>query len=282
MVDPRLRELLEDVAGGGTSPDDALDRLRTLPFADLGFARVDHHRPLRQGFPEAVYAPGKTAEQCAAIVAELVAGPTTAGPTTAGSDERATVGGARPVLLTRADQAQAAAALALTPGGRYDPVARLAVWKPHPRRTGSAVVACAGTADLPVAEEAAGTLTALGWPPVRLTDVGVAGIHRLLAEEPVLQAADVILVVAGMEGALASAVGGLAAAPIISVPTSAGYGSSLEGVTAMLAMLASCAPGVAVMGIDNGYGAAVAAARILAALERAREVHQPPPRQDQP
>jgi len=257
MVDPRLRELLEDVAGGATSPADALERLRTLPFADLGFARVDHHRPLRQGFPEAVYAPGKTAEQCAAIVAELVA-----------SDWG-------PVLLTRATEEQAAAALAVTPGGTYDPVARLGVWKPHPRRTGSAVVACAGTADLPVAEEAAAALTALGWPPVRLTDVGVAGIHRLLAEEPVLQAADVILVIAGMEGALASAVGGLAAPPVIAVPTSAGYGSSLEGVTALLAMLASCAPGVAVMGIDNGYGAACAAARILAALERARTPDRP-------
>ena len=253
MVDPRLRELLEDVAGGATSPAAALERLRSLPFADLGFARVDHHRPLRQGFPEAVYAPGKTPDQCAAIVAELVAGPT-----------------AGPVLLTRANEEQAAAALARTAGGRYDPVARLGVWNPHPRRTGSAVVACAGTADLPVAEEAARTLRALGWPPVRLTDVGVAGIHRLLAEEPVLQASDVIVVVAGMEGALASAVGGLAAAPVISVPTSAGYGSSLEGVTALLAMLASCAPGVAVMGIDNGYGAACAAARILGALERAR------------
>ena len=172
--------------------------------------------------------------------------------------------------LGPATEDQAAAALAVTPGGAYDRVARLGVWNPHPRRTGSAVVACAGTADLPVAEEAAGTLRALGWPPVRLTDVGVAGIHRLLAEEPVLQASDVIVVVAGMEGALASAVGGLAAAPVISVPTSAGYGSSLEGVTALLAMLASCAPGVAVMGIDNGYGAACAAARILGALERAR------------
>jgi len=253
MVDPRLHELLEDVARGATSPAAAADRLRTLPFADLGFARVDHHRPLRQGFPEAVYAPGKTPEQCAAIVAELVAGPT---------------GG--PVLLTRATEEQAQAARSLTPGGSYDAPARLGVWKPLPRRTGSAVVACAGTADLPVAEEASAVLAALGWPPVRLTDVGVAGIHRLLAEEPVLQAADVIVVVAGMEGALASAVGGLAAAPVIAVPTSAGYGASLEGVTALLAMLASCAPGVAVMGIDNGYGAAVAAARILAALERAR------------
>jgi NCAIR mutase (PurE)-related protein len=253
MVDPSLRELLDEVATGATSPADALDRLRTLPFADLGFARVDHHRTLRQGFPEAVYAPGKTPAQCAAIVAELVHGP-----------------GAGPILLTRVDEATAQVALAQTPGGRYDPVARLGVWRPRARRTGSAVVACAGTADLPVAEEAAATLTALGWPPVRLTDVGVAGIHRLLAEEPVLQAADVIVVVAGMEGALASAVGGLASAPIIAVPTSAGYGSSLEGVTALLAMLASCAPGVSVMGIDNGYGAACAAARILGALERAR------------
>jgi len=258
MVDPSLHQLLEDVARGATSPAAALERLRGLPFADLGFARVDHHRPLRQGFPEAVYAPGKTPAQCAAIVAELAAGPT-----------------AGPVLLTRAGEDVAAAALARTPGGRYDPVARLAVWNPLPRRTGSAVVACAGTADLPVAEEAATTLAALGWPPARLTDVGVAGIHRLLAEEPVLQAADVIVVVAGMEGALASAVGGLAAAPVISVPTSAGYGSSLEGVTALLAMLASCAPGVAVMGIDNGYGAACAAARILGALERARTGDRP-------
>jgi NCAIR mutase (PurE)-related protein len=258
MTDPSLRELLDEVATGATSPAAALDRLRTLPFADLGFARVDHHRPLRQGFPEAVYGPGKTPAQCAAIVAELVSGPTSG-----------------PVLLTRADEEKAAAALSEAPGGTYDPVARIAVWKPRPRRTGSAVIACAGTADLPVAEEAAATLNALGWPPVRLTDVGVAGIHRLLAEEPVLQAADVILVVAGMEGALASAVGGLAAAPTIAVPTSAGYGSSLEGVTALLAMLASCAPGVAVMGIDNGFGAACAAARILGALERARPGDNP-------
>jgi pyridinium-3,5-biscarboxylic acid mononucleotide synthase len=258
MVDPSLRALLEDVADGATSPAAALERLRTLPFADLGFARVDHHRPLRQGFPEAVYAPGKTPAQCAAIVAELVNGPTSG-----------------PVLLTRVDEATVATVLAVVPGGHYDPVACLGVWKPLSRRTGSAVLACAGTADLPVAEEAAVTLTALGWPPVRLTDVGVAGIHRLLAEEPVLQAADVILVVAGMEGALASAVGGLAAAPIVAVPTSTGYGSSLEGVTALLAMLASCAPGVTVMGIDNGYGAAVAAARILAGLERARTADRP-------
>ena len=247
---PGLQRLLEDVAVGTVSSGDALDRLRTLPFADLGFARVDHHRPLRQGFPEAVYSPGKTPEQCAAIVAELAGGPT-----------------AGPVLLTRASPELAAAVLDRVPGGSYRAEARLAVWKPAARRTGEAVVACAGTADLPVAEEAAATLEALGWPPRRLTDVGVAGIHRLLADQPVLASADVVIVVAGMEGALASAVGGLVSAPVVAVPTSAGYGSSLEGITALLAMLSSCAPGVAVVGIDNGFGAACAAARFLGRLE---------------
>jgi NCAIR mutase (PurE)-related protein len=249
MDQSSLRRILDDVAAGA-SIDEALERLRTLPFADLGFARVDHHRLLRQGFPEAVYSPGKSPERCAAIVAELLSGPT---------------GG--PVLLTRAGPELAAAVLRAVPGGRYEESARLVCWHPSPRRTGEAVVACAGTADLPVADEAAATLTALGWPPRRLTDVGVAGLHRLLADEPVLRAADVIVVVAGMEGALASAVGGLVGAPVVAVPTSAGYGSSLEGITALLAMLASCAPGVTVVGIDNGYGAACAAARILTRLD---------------
>ena len=251
MDEPTLRRILEDVAGGATSPAAALEAVRTLPFADLGFARVDHHRELRQGFPEAVYAPGKSPEQCVAIVTELLEGPT---------------GG--PVLLTRAGVDLAEQVLARVPGGEYNPAARLARWRPAPRRTGEAVVACAGTADLPVAEEAAATLEALGWPPARLTDVGVAGLHRLLADEPVLRTADVVVVVAGMEGALASLVGGLVAGPVVAVPTSAGYGSSLEGITALLAMLSSCAPGVVVVGIDNGYGAACAAARILGRLER--------------
>ncbi|MGH9041216.1 MAG: nickel pincer cofactor biosynthesis protein LarB [Acidimicrobiia bacterium] len=246
MDEPTLREILENVAVGATSTDAAFERVRTLPFADLGFARVDHHRELRQGFPEAVYSPGKTAGQCTAIVTELLEGPS---------------GG--PVLLTRAGPDLAATVLAEVPGGAYHDVARLAVWRPAARRPGTAVVTCAGTADLPVAEEVAATLEALGWPPARLNDVGVAGLHRLLADEPTLRAADVVIVVAGMEGALASAVGGLVAAPVVAVPTSAGYGSSLEGITALLAMLASCAPGVAVVGIDNGYGAACAAARIL-------------------
>jgi hypothetical protein len=247
--EPTLRRILEDVAGGTTSPAAAFERVRRLPFADLGFARVDHHRPLRQGFPEAVYSPGKTPSQCTAIVTELLAG----------SDSG-------PVLLTRADPEVAATVLDAVPGGEHLPVARLVRWRPSSRRPGEVVVATAGTADLPVAEEASATLEALGWPPRRLTDVGVAGIHRLLADEPALRAADVVLVVAGMEGALASAVGGLVAAPVVAVPTSAGYGASLEGITALLAMLASCAPGVSVVGIDNGYGAACAAARILGRL----------------
>ena len=246
MEEPTLREILNEVATGTTSPDAAFERVRTLPFADLGFARVDHHRELRQGFPEAVYSPGKTTEQCVAIVGELLDGP---------SDG--------PVLLTRAAPELASTVLEAVPGGTYHSAARLAVWRPSAPRKGSAAVTCAGTADLPVAEEAGATLSALGWPPARLNDVGVAGLHRLLADEPVLRAVDVVIVVAGMEGALASAVGGLVAAPVIAVPTSAGYGSSLEGITALLAMTASCAPGVTVVGIDNGYGAACAAARIL-------------------
>ena len=250
MNEPTLREILENVAEGVISPDAAFERVRTLPFADLGFARVDHHRELRQGFPEAVYSPGKTRDQCTAIVAELLEGPS---------------GG--PVLLTRADPDLAATVMDAVPGGTYHAGARLGVWRPAPDRIGMPVVACAGTADLPVADEVAATLEALGWPPARLTDVGVSGLHRLLADEPLLRAADVVVVVAGMEGALASAVGGLVAAPVVAVPTSAGYGSSLEGITALLAMLASCAPGVTVVGIDNGYGAACAAARILRGAE---------------
>ena len=250
MGSEHLGELLAAVASGECSVDDALDALVRLPFADLGFARVDHHRPLRQGFPEAVYAPGKTPEHCAAIVRELIDGPT---------------GG--PVLLTRATTEQADAALAACPGGSYDPLARLAVWRPADLRPGRALVVAAGTADIPVAREAAVALEALGWKPGELTDVGVAGIHRLLSEQDALRTADAIVVVAGMEGALASAVGGLVAAPVVAVPTSAGYGASFAGMTALLAMLASCAPGVAVVGIDNGYGAACAVARILGTRE---------------
>jgi pyridinium-3,5-biscarboxylic acid mononucleotide synthase len=239
-----LRRLLDAVQVGAVTTDDAVDRLRHLPYADLGFARVDHHRALRQGMAEAVYGPGKTPGQCAEIVAELVAAP-----------------GDGPVLLTRADDAQAAAALDRNPGGQR--TGATLVWRPAAPRPERVVVATAGTADLPVADECATTLAAHGLDPVRLTDVGVAGVHRLLAASDTLAGADAVVVVAGMEGALASLVGGITPAPVVAVPTSVGYGASLGGLTALLAMLASCAAGLAVVGIDNGFGAAYAVLRML-------------------
>ncbi len=243
MNEAALVRLMDAVRTGEVHPDDAVAELRRLPFADLGFARVDHHRVLRQGLPEAVYGPGKAPEHAAGIVAELLDA------------------GASPVLLTRASDEQAVAALAQNPGGQQH--GSLLVWRPSAPRSERVVIAAAGTADLPVADEAADVLTAFGLQPRRLTDVGVAGVHRLLAEADALAGADAIIVVAGMEGALPSLVGGLTPAPVIAVPTSVGYGASLEGVTALLGMLASCAAGLTVVGIDNGYGAACAVLRML-------------------
>ncbi|HEX3393023.1 MAG TPA: nickel pincer cofactor biosynthesis protein LarB [Acidimicrobiales bacterium] len=244
MDEITLRRLLDDVRSGVLAPDDAVHRLRRLPFADLGFARVDHHRVLRQGLPEAVYAPGKTPQQCAAIVAELLSEPD---------------GG--PVLLTRADDTQAAAALDANPGA-VRTGASLA-WRSGAERPGRVLVLTAGTADLPVADECTATLTAHGFRPVLVADVGVAGVHRLLASVDDLAAADVVVVIAGMDGALPSLVGGITPAPVVAVPTSVGYGAALEGVTALLSMLSSCAAGLTVVGIDNGFGAACAVARLL-------------------
>lgn len=244
MDELTLRRLLEDVRSGAVSADEAVGRLRRLPFADLGFARVDHHRALRQGLPEAVYGPGKTPEQCADIVAELLA------------EE-----GSGPVLLTRANEAQAEAALARNPGGAQ--TGTTVAWRPAPPRPGRILVITAGTADLPVATECVATLTAHGYRPDLVADAGVAGVHRLLATVDDLHAADVVVVVAGMEGALASLVGGITPAPVVAVPTSVGYGSAMEGVTALLAMLSSCAAGITVVGIDNGFGAACAVGRLL-------------------
>jgi len=238
-----VRRLLEDVRTGALSADDAVAALRRLPYADLGFARVDHHRALRQGRPEAVYAPGKTAEQCTAIVAELLDA------------------GASPVLLTRASPEQTRAALDGNADGEQH--GTTLVWRPSAPRPERVLVMTAGTADLPVADECATTLWAHGVEPARITDVGVAGVHRLLAVTDDLLSADAVVVVAGMEGALASIVGGLTPAPVVAVPTSAGYGAALEGVTALLAMLASCAAGITVVGIDNGFGAASAVMRLL-------------------
>ncbi|MBV8159488.1 MAG: nickel pincer cofactor biosynthesis protein LarB [Acidimicrobiia bacterium] len=244
MDEPTLRQLLADVRTGALSADEAVARLRRLPFTDLGFARVDHHRSLRQGLAEAVYAPGKTPEQCAALVAELLA-----------------EGDAGPVLLTRADDHQIAAATARNAEGAR--TASTVVWRPRLERPGRVLVVTAGTADLPVANECIACLGAYGFRPHLLTDVGVAGVHRLTASVDELLDADAVVVVAGMEGALASLVGGITPAPVVAVPTSVGYGASLEGVTALLAMLASCAAGLTVVGIDNGFGAACAVARIL-------------------
>src|SRR5437764_6194722 len=232
MDEPALRQLLDDVRAGTIGPDDAVARLRRLPFADLGFARVDHHRALRQGLPEAVYGPGKTPEQCAAIVTELLAEP-----------------GSGPVLLTRATDAQAAAAMDANDGAVR--TGSVITWRPADTKPGRVLVITAGTADLPVAEECATTLTAFGFRPTTLSDCGVAGVHRLLASADELADADAVVVVAGMEGALASLVGGITAAPVVAVPTSVGYGAALEGVTALLAMHASCPAGIPVVAIDN-------------------------------
>ena len=247
MQEADLRELLDGVRSGEVAPDDALRRLRRLPYTDLGFARVDHHRALRQGMAEAVYAPGKTPEECAAIVTALRAD-----------------GGAGPIVLTRAEPDQADAALAAQPDGVTHPgQPATIVWDPAPDRAERVAVVTAGTADGPVARECGAVLAAHGLHPVEVSDVGVSGLHRLLASVDDLADADALVVVAGMEGALPSVVAGLTAAPVIAVPTSVGYGAGLGGVTALLAMLASCAPGVAVVGIDNGYGAACAVVRLL-------------------
>ena len=252
MDEPALRQLLADVAQGTCPPEEAARRLRRLPFADLGFARVDHHRALRQGLPEAVYGPGKSPEHAAAIVVELLEEPS------------------GPVLLTRAnaDQVKAATEAATAAGfGEGAQVAHGALatvsWRPAPPRSDRVMVVTAGTADLSVAGECQAVLEVLGFRPTLLADCGVSGIHRLLESADQLGEANAVVVCAGMEGALASVIGGLTAAPVVAVPTSVGYGASLEGVTALLAMHASCAPGVTVVGIDNGYGAACAIARML-------------------
>jgi NCAIR mutase (PurE)-related protein len=239
----RLRELLLALQGGQVSPEEALARLRRLPYEDLGFARVDTHRALRAGAPEAVYCPGKTPEQVVRILARL-------------AESHANV------LATRATpEVHEAAARELRVA--WHPVARLLVASPEPvERVGLVVVVCAGTSDLPVAEEAALTAEIRGNRVERIYDAGVAGLHRLLAQHPLLLDANAIVVVAGMEGALASVVGGLVDRPVIGVPTSVGYGVSAGGFAALLTMLATCAPGVAVVNIDNGFGAACLADRI--------------------
>jgi pyridinium-3,5-biscarboxylic acid mononucleotide synthase len=243
MQKQALRALLEGVRDGEVSPEQALDQLRDLPFADLGFAHVDHHRALRTGLPEIVFGMGKTLEQLVAIVRELRAK-------------------GHAVLVTRVDAVAGRSLLQAFPDLDHDHTARavFTAWQGGgPRGRGPVCVVSAGTSDLPVAREAVVTARALGNEVSEVYDVGVAGLHRLLAKLPVLREASVVIVVAGMEGALASVVGGLVSVPVIAVPTSVGYGASFEGMAALLAMLNSCASGVTVVNIDNGFGAAYAA-----------------------
>jgi NCAIR mutase (PurE)-related protein len=249
-MDPkRIRELLEGVAAGSASVDAALAELKDLPFADLGYASVDHHRALRHGAPEVILGHGKNVEQIVGIAREL---------SRTGQN----------VLVTRLDLDKARDVTAALPGMKYVPLARTATIEQSPiPPLGEQPVALvsAGTGDLPVAEECAETLRMLGVRVERVYDVGVAGIHRLLHKREVFDRTSIVIVVAGMEGALPSVVGGIVAGPVIAVPTSIGYGVSFGGVAALAGMLSSCASGVVVCNIDNGFGAAYAAARILRA-----------------
>ena len=247
MRPEEVKALLNDMQEGTTTIDDALRLLRRSPIEDLGFAQLDVHRELRQGIPEAIYSEGKTSEQVVAIARRLVETTTSA------------------VLATRTSDEAAAALLAEFPNAQHHAVARLVVVRPQTvaQDLGTVTVVSAGTSDLPVAEEAAITAEIQGATIERINDVGVAGIHRLLAVQDRLHESDVVIVIAGMEGALASLVGGITAAPVVAVPTSIGYGASFEGLAALLAMLNSCAAGVAVMNIDNGFGAAMFALRVL-------------------
>ena len=246
MMRDRMRDLLEQVRNGTVGTDDALEQLRWLPYEDLQFARVDHHRSLRQQFPEVIFCERKTAEQVVAIAQRIVEN---------GVD----------LLATRVQPDQAEALLQAVPSAQHNATARTVSLRQSasaPDVVGEIVVMCAGTSDLPVAEEAIETARVMGHPTTLVADVGVAGLHRLLGDLERLTHAGVIIVVAGMEGALASVVGGLVDVPIIAVPTSVGYGASFGGVSALLTMLNSCAAGVTVVNIDNGFGAGAAASSI--------------------
>lgn len=237
MDEKHLRELLEGVSRGLVEVNQALESLRSLPFEDLGFAKVDHHRLLRNGAPEVVYCPGKTPEQVREIVSRLI--------------QRAAN-----VLATRATEEVFQEVLKVSPEAQYHCLARLVVARPQSKEgVGQVAVLSAGTADLPVAEEASLTAEVMGSRVLRIYDVGVAGIHRLLAHRPALLSCNAVVVVAGMEGALPSVVGGMVNRPVIAVPTSVGYGAHMGGMAALLTMLNSCVPWVSVVNIDNGFGA---------------------------
>jgi len=253
-MDERLRKLLEDVKAGRMSIDEALSMLRDLPYQDLSYAVLDHHRALRKGFPEVVFCQGKSPQQVVELISEL--------------SKRNDC-----VMATRGDEETFKAVQEAMPEARYYPQARIvAVGKGEEEPAsksedeGYILVVCAGTSDIPVAEEAAVTAEILGSRVEKLYDVGVAGLHRLLDKREKLFAAKVIIAVAGMEGALASVVGGLVACPVVAVPTSVGYGASFEGLAPLLTMLNSCAPGVAVVNVDNGFGAGYFAHNIMGVM----------------
>jgi len=234
----KIRKLLQQVADGGVSPDEAFGRLKTLPFEDLGFAKVDHHRAMRQGFPEVIFGQGKTAAQIARIAQAIYA-----------------QGAA--VLVTRVSPEKAAEVKRLMPQLVHEPEARCLsapAKQPPPPGKGKVAVVAAGTSDLPVALEAVLTAELMGSQVERVFDVGVSGLHRLLAAADVLRSASCFVVVAGMEGALPSVVAGLVDRPVVAVPTSIGYGAAFGGLAALLGMLNSCAPGLSVVNIDNGFG----------------------------
>lgn len=254
MNKPALLELLAQVQLGTVTPEQASAQLAVLPFEDIEYAKIDHHRALRTGLPEVIYAAGKAPEHTAGIFARMAA---------TGSD----------VLATRADEATAAAVLAAVPGAEYHQRARAITLRQskslEPR--GHVAVLCAGTSDLDTAEEAAVTAELFGTRVTRVYDVGVAGIHRLFAQRESLATADAVIVCAGMEGALPSVVGGLVGVPVIAVPTSVGYGASFAGAAALLGMLNSCSPNVCVVNIDNGFGAAYTATLIARAAHGSRQ-----------
>ena len=241
----QIEALLNDVSAGSTSVAEALERLRNLPFEDLGFAKLDHHRALRTGMPEVIFAESKTPAQVAAIFARM-----------------AKAGGN--VLATRASREVFDAVRGVESRAEFNETARAITLTQTEPAAGKGIVGviCAGTSDLPVAEEAAVTARLMGNTVELVADVGVAGIHRLLAQQKMLQSARVLIVCAGMEGALPTVVGGLVNAPVIAVPTSVGYGASLGGIAALLGMLNTCSPNVSVVNIDNGFGAACIASLI--------------------
>jgi NCAIR mutase (PurE)-related protein len=245
MTEDQLRALLEDVRSGTSDIDSALHRMRHMPFEDLGFAKVDHHRALRHGIPEVVFGLGKTAEHVVAIAGKLL--------------DR---GGN--VLITRTTPAMAERVMSELPGGEYFPMSgAMRFWRTRTvQGKGKIAVVCAGTSDIPVAEEAQVTAEVMGNEVDSIHDIGVAGIHRLISNSERLSSARVVIVCAGMEGALPSAVGGMVSVPVIAVPTSVGYGASFSGLAALLGMLNSCASNVTVVNIDNGFGAGYVASLI--------------------